>query len=231
MRSSVLRATRQQSLAGFRRYASTSTSSNAATQAQAGAAKAQEAATKYAGKAMAVLGKSGDLFARLASKTGGRTGKMLKNLEGVLLSSSLSIRWSGIAGQRKTSQLTVRTNSSRYPPHHLLLQGCIRGLQDRLPWTEDDASVCFFPAHYLGTLLTHNRSDLGTFKSSFKSLLNLAILNAFARNAIQSVRSANTKDLAFVGVLSAEVLGFFTIGEIIGRRKLVGYRGKVDAHH
>jgi len=183
MRSSVLRATRQQSLAGFRRYASTSTSSNAAAQAQAGAAKAQEAATKYAGKAMAVLGKSGDLFARLASKTGGRTGKMLKNLEAAI---PPTIYYSKVAFE--VSKIVFR-GQKMTPP------------------------------------------DLDTFKSSFKLLLNLAILNAFARNAIQSVRSANTKDLAFVGVLGAEVLGFFTIGEIIGRRKLVGYRGKVDVHH
>lgn len=35
------------------------------------------------------------------------------------------------------------------------------------------------------------------------------------------------------GIIFAEVLGFFTIGEIIGKRKLVGYRGDVEhgEHH
>ena len=32
------------------------------------------------------------------------------------------------------------------------------------------------------------------------------------------------------GVIAAEVLGFFTVGEMLGRLKLVGYWGDV-AHH
>ncbi|KAI5850953.1 putative mitochondrial F1F0-ATP synthase g subunit [Tricharina praecox] len=183
MRSSVLRVTRQQLLTSFRRYASTSTSSNAAAQAQAGAAKAQEAATKYAGKAMQVLGKSGESFAKLASKTGGRTGAVLKKIETAI---PPTIYYSKVAFE--VSKLVFR-GQKMTPP------------------------------------------DLASFQSSFKSFLNPANLNTFARNAIQSVRSANTKDLAFVGVLGAEILGFFTVGEIIGRRKLIGYRAKVEAHH
>ena len=37
------------------------------------------------------------------------------------------------------------------------------------------------------------------------------------------------KQLASAGVIGAEVLGFFTVGEMIGRFKLVGY--KVDKEH
>ena len=33
------------------------------------------------------------------------------------------------------------------------------------------------------------------------------------------------------GVVIAEVLGFFTVGEMIGRFKLVGYRGEKGEHH
>lgn len=32
------------------------------------------------------------------------------------------------------------------------------------------------------------------------------------------------------GVVGAEVLGFFTVGEMVGRFKLVGYRGDVHQH-
>jgi len=32
-------------------------------------------------------------------------------------------------------------------------------------------------------------------------------------------------------LITAEVLGFFTVGEMVGRRKIVGYRGKVDHHN
>jgi F-type H+-transporting ATPase subunit g len=40
----------------------------------------------------------------------------------------------------------------------------------------------------------------------------------------------NTK-LVAGGVVLAEVLGFFTVGEMIGRMKLVGYRGDTGSHH
>jgi F-type H+-transporting ATPase subunit g len=33
------------------------------------------------------------------------------------------------------------------------------------------------------------------------------------------------------GVIVAELLGFFTVGEMIGKMKLVGYRGDTGAHH
>jgi F-type H+-transporting ATPase subunit g len=39
------------------------------------------------------------------------------------------------------------------------------------------------------------------------------------------------KELAFVGVTAAEVIGFFTVGEILGRRKLVGYQGATAHSH
>lgn len=36
--------------------------------------------------------------------------------------------------------------------------------------------------------------------------------------------------MATVGVVGAEVLGFFTVGEMIGRMKLVGYKGDKEYH-
>lgn len=52
-----------------------------------------------------------------------------------------------------------------------------------------------------------------------------------AQRAFETLRSASTKEIVTLGVLSAEILGFFTVGEIVGRRKLVGYRGETGAHH
>lgn len=35
-----------------------------------------------------------------------------------------------------------------------------------------------------------------------------------------------------MGVVGAEVLGFFTVGTMIGRMKIIGYRGeKLGEHH
>ncbi|MCJ1355336.1 MAG: hypothetical protein MMC33_005327 [Icmadophila ericetorum] len=44
-----------------------------------------------------------------------------------------------------------------------------------------------------------------------------------------SIRNLNSAQLLTGGVAVAEVLGFFTVGEMIGRMKLVGYHG--DVHH
>ncbi|KAI5781426.1 mitochondrial ATP synthase g subunit-domain-containing protein [Geopyxis carbonaria] len=72
--------------------------------------------------------------------------------------------------------------------------------------------------------------DMAVFQSTLKSLMNPQYLLQVSRNAIASVRTASRQELATVGVITAEIIGFFTVGEIIGRRKLVGYRGKT-AHH
>lgn len=44
------------------------------------------------------------------------------------------------------------------------------------------------------------------------------------------IRNANREQLVSAGVIGAEVLGFFTVGEMIGKMKLVGYRGDVEHH-
>ena len=46
------------------------------------------------------------------------------------------------------------------------------------------------------------------------------------------IRGVSNAPLAAAGVVAAECLGFFTVGEMIGRFKLVGYHGEpAGAHH
>ncbi|MCJ1309635.1 hypothetical protein MMC25_003295 [Agyrium rufum] len=47
---------------------------------------------------------------------------------------------------------------------------------------------------------------------------------------LSRIRNLDGKKMVGGAVIVAEVLGFFTIGEIIGRRKIVGYRGGQGAH-
>jgi F-type H+-transporting ATPase subunit g len=75
------------------------------------------------------------------------------------------------------------------------------------------------------------RSDLAAFQQTYKQLLNPATYREAARSAIQVLREGNAKDLVFAAVLTAEIIGFFKVGEIIGRRKLVGYRAQTHHHH
>lgn len=48
---------------------------------------------------------------------------------------------------------------------------------------------------------------------------------------LNRVRHLNSQQMTAAAVVTAELLGFFTVGEIIGRFKLVGYRGETDTHH
>ncbi|KAH7027745.1 uncharacterized protein B0I36DRAFT_375464 [Microdochium trichocladiopsis] len=48
---------------------------------------------------------------------------------------------------------------------------------------------------------------------------------------LQQVRNINRNQIIAGGVIAAEVLGFFTVGEMIGRFKIVGYRGESGAAH
>jgi F-type H+-transporting ATPase subunit g len=50
-------------------------------------------------------------------------------------------------------------------------------------------------------------------------------------NYLSQVRNMSREELYSIGVVVAEVVGFFSVGEIIGRFKLVGYRTKKDEHH
>ena len=52
---------------------------------------------------------------------------------------------------------------------------------------------------------------------------------ATPESMLNSVRNVNRQQIAAMGIVTAEVLGFFTVGEMIGRMKLVGYSGK-EAH-
>ena len=81
---------------------------------------------------------------------------------------------------------------------------------------------------------------VSTFQAYFqrvvKSVRNPTALFPSASNpapsgVLQQIRNINTAQLAAGAVIGAEVLGFFTVGEMIGRFKLIGYRGDTGAHH
>lgn len=55
--------------------------------------------------------------------------------------------------------------------------------------------------------------------------------NTSPQNLLAQVRGMSNAQWASIGVVAAEVVGFFSIGEIIGRFKLVGYRAKEHGDH
>ncbi|KAJ5912367.1 hypothetical protein N7504_001250 [Penicillium tannophilum] len=81
--------------------------------------------------------------------------------------------------------------------------------------------------------------NMATFQSYFQPLINVARNPASFKtlsfpspqNFLARVRNASPKELALAGVTAAEVVGFFTVGEMIGRWNLIGYRGEAPSHH
>lgn len=83
---------------------------------------------------------------------------------------------------------------------------------------------------------------MSTFQSYFQRLVKSvrnpgALFNqaqqstASSASILQQIRNINTQQMVAGGIIAAECLGFFTVGEMIGRFKLIGYRGDTGAHH
>ncbi|KAL2822360.1 mitochondrial ATP synthase g subunit-domain-containing protein [Aspergillus cavernicola] len=94
----------------------------------------------------------------------------------------------------------------------------------------------------LGKLVFRGQSmtppNMATFQSYYQPLINALRNPATLKNAnpvspqsiLARVRNANKKEIALAGVTAAEVVGFFTVGEIVGRMNVVGYRGHAEHH-
>lgn len=48
---------------------------------------------------------------------------------------------------------------------------------------------------------------------------------------LNSIRNTNRQELISLGVIGAELLGFFTVGTMIGRMKVIGYHGEPGHEH
>jgi len=86
--------------------------------------------------------------------------------------------------------------------------------------------------------------SLQTFQTYFNPILNAAknpqqIIrstsqqagNVTPNEAVSQVRNVSRAQLITGAIVFAEILGFFTVGEMIGRMKIVGYRGEVHHEH
>ncbi|QPG96081.1 hypothetical protein C2857_003103 [Epichloe festucae Fl1] len=68
------------------------------------------------------------------------------------------------------------------------------------------------------------------YQNLWKSFQNRTLFQA-PQNLLQLARNVSNAQLIAGGVVAAECLGFFTVGEMIGRFKIVGYHGETGAHH
>lgn len=90
----------------------------------------------------------------------------------------------------------------------------------------------------VGKIIFHGQKmsppSMATFQTYYQNVIRSIQTRAFiqsGQNLIQSARNIGAPQLAVGGVVAAELLGFFTVGEVIGRMKLVGYHGETGSHH
>ncbi|KAI6783286.1 ATP synthase subunit g-like protein [Emericellopsis cladophorae] len=69
------------------------------------------------------------------------------------------------------------------------------------------------------------------YQNLFQSLRSGSLGGQSAQGLLQRARNIGPAQIVAGGVVAAECLGFFTVGEMIGRFKLVGYHGETGAHH
>ncbi|KAF2476100.1 putative mitochondrial F1F0-ATP synthase g subunit [Lindgomyces ingoldianus] len=119
----------------------------------------------------------------------------------------------------------------------------IGGIQSMIPYIVYYSKVGL----ELGKLVAQQRKmsppDLATFQSYFQPVINglrnpatlLAQTSTSSAlqpaNILNRLRNLSMAQWASAGVVSAEVIGFFTVGQMIGRFKIVGYRSSAPAHH
>ncbi|KAF4125107.1 F-type H+-transporting ATPase subunit g [Geosmithia morbida] len=90
----------------------------------------------------------------------------------------------------------------------------------------------------VGKYIAHGQKmslpSVATFQTYYRTFFESVKSGRFFKSPqaiLQSIRSVSPLQLASGGVVLAELLGFFTVGEMIGRFKLVGYHGEASSHH
>ncbi|KAF2622955.1 putative mitochondrial F1F0-ATP synthase g subunit [Macroventuria anomochaeta] len=164
--------------------------------------------------------KAGDAASKVQSKASEGLTKVKTSAESA--ASSASNAASNAAG-------TVNSAASKAQGRVGRLVGAVQGL---IPQATYYGRVTL----ELGKLIVQQRSmappSIQTIQGYLQPALNAlrhpaSIANTLSPNTLLSqVRGASSAQYWSAGVVAAEILGFFSIGEIIGRFKLVGYREK-----
>ncbi|EWC48685.1 hypothetical protein DRE_01907 [Drechslerella stenobrocha 248] len=193
----------------LRRYASDAakpTAESAASTASA-AAKAQETAANVAAKAQDLFNKGVAAAGPVAAKLGDSINKAPAGGNKIVG-----------AIQRTIPQVVYYSKVAAELGKHIW-----NGRQMSPPSLESFQS---FYRPYVGPFL-NPANWLGQIKSIRPRISTLPD----PETALNSVRAIPTQSLSQYAIVAAECVGFFTVGTMIGKRKIVGYRGGVREHH
>lgn len=193
-----------------------SAASSTASRASEAASKAQEAAAKYTAAASEYSAKAAQGLSRVTSSAGPVIAGAAKGLANSL----------GKVGGR-TGRLVA------------FVEKQVPGAIYYSKVASELAKIVFQGQKMSPPSLTTVQSY---WQNALKSVQNPAARNALIETVskaaqspatiLQRVQNVSRAQLVSGGVVAAECIGFFTVGEMIGRFKLIGYHGdKHAAHH
>ncbi|KXT16605.1 hypothetical protein AC579_6652 [Pseudocercospora musae] len=193
-----------------------STTSEAANAASKGATAAKETAQSTASKASEGLSRvtssAGPALSKVASSAsnavssiGGRTGRVISFVQGLV---PHVVYYGKVAGELGK---IIYNGRSMQPPSMQTVQSYLTPLTNAVRNPSTAASLVSKTAQ--------------AAERSAEAAINQP------QSFLTRLRNLDSATLTQVGVVGAETIGFFSIGEIIGRFKLVGYRSSAPAHH
>ncbi|TKA70359.1 hypothetical protein B0A55_08507 [Friedmanniomyces simplex] len=205
---------RQPRWAFQRRAASTTT--EATNAASSTATKAKDNASNMAGKAQQGLSRvtssagssisgAAESASQAVSGMGGRAGRMISFAQGLV---PPTVYYARVVGELGKLMFQGRNMS---PPTMQTIQSYFTPLQNAIR----------NPSALMNQ--TQSQANQAAGQAS-KAVENPEAL-------MTRLRNFDSGALASVGVIAAEVLGFFTVGEMLGRFKIIGYRSEQGAHH
>ncbi|KAF1825297.1 uncharacterized protein K489DRAFT_314076 [Dissoconium aciculare CBS 342.82] len=208
-------AIRQSKTLVQRRAASTTT--EAANAASSGAAKATEAVQNTAAKAQQGLSKvtssasstvsnAATAAANTAQNAGGRVGQVVSFVQAGLIPPT--IYYAKVGGELAK---LIYTGRGMQPPTLQSVQSYLTPLQNAL---RNPSS------------LTSPAAQKAAQSAAQTAAHTAEAAAANPQSFIARLREGDHGALLTVGVVAAETLGFFSVGEIIGRFNIVGYRGQ-----
>ncbi|WPH05017.1 Hypothetical protein R9X50_00791500 [Acrodontium crateriforme] len=205
-------ALRQSRFIVQRRAASTASeaASNAANKAKDSASevagKAQQGLSRVTSSAGSALSGAADTASRMLSGIGGRTGAVIKFGQSLV---PPTIYYARVTGELAK---LIFHGRGMAPPSMQTFQSYLTPVRNALTNPS--------------SLLKNTASSAG---AAAEKTAQTAVHNP--ETFITRLRNMDSATLTTVGIVGAEVIGFFSVGEIIGRFKIVGYHGAHGEHH
>ncbi|KAK4627152.1 ATP synthase subunit g, mitochondrial [Fulvia fulva] len=172
--------------------------------AQSTVSKAQEGLSKVTSSAGPALSKAASSASNAVSNVGGRTGAAINWVQGLI---PHVVYYGKVAGELGR---IIYTGRGMQPPSTQTVQS------------------------YLGqvTNAVRNPASLGSQAAKTAEKSAETVINN-PQSFLARVRDLDAATLTTVGVVTAETIGFFSIGEMLGRFKIIGYRssGSHAEHH